>query len=487
MAVTYRGSSRHNNNNNRFLKRYADVDINKKENKKLRGDPREMDEGLIKMEAKKQDNNLEGVYVPPFKLAQLRKDDVLDDKSSVAYQKLTWDALRKSINGLVNKVNATNIKNIVPELFQENLIRGRGLFCRSVIKSQLASPQFTHVFSALVSVVNSKCPDVGLLLLKRLVLQLMRAYKRNDKPQLLAATKFIAHLVNQEVAHELIALELLTVLLENPTEDSVKVAVGFVTDCGSLLQDLSPKALDGIFEGFRRILHEGETDKWLQFLIESLFAIRKAKFQGYPAVLPELDLVDRDDQLTHEFSLEDDEAGSDEESDDEKMDIRNKTETDIVNLQRTIYLTIMSSIDFEDAGHKLLQIKQYSTIHHLETCKLRNVAKFFAQLLANDALPWQVFSYVSLTEENTTSSSRIFIKILFNELSEHLGIRLLNERLEDPLMQTYFESVFPKDDPKKTRFCINFFTCVGLGGITESLREFLKMPRAIYQQKNMRI
>lgn len=43
------------------------------------------------------------------------------------------------------------------------------------------------------------------------------------KPQLLAATKFIAHLVNQLVAHEIIALELLTVLLENPTDDSVEV------------------------------------------------------------------------------------------------------------------------------------------------------------------------------------------------------------------------------------------------------------------------
>lgn len=65
------------------------------------------------------------------------------------------------------------------------------------------------------------------------------------QPQLLAAVKFIAHLVNQQVAHEIIALELLTVLLENPTDDSVEVAVGFVTECGSILQDLSPKGLHG--------------------------------------------------------------------------------------------------------------------------------------------------------------------------------------------------------------------------------------------------
>lgn len=120
-----------------------------------------------------------GVYIPPFKLARMMKD--VQDKSSVEYQRLTWDALRKSINGLVNKVNATNIKNIIPELFAENLIRGRGLFCRSCMKSQMASPGFTDVFAALVAVVNTKFPEVGDLLLRRIVLQLKRAYKRNDK------------------------------------------------------------------------------------------------------------------------------------------------------------------------------------------------------------------------------------------------------------------------------------------------------------------
>ncbi|KAJ4978739.1 hypothetical protein NE237_009519 [Protea cynaroides] len=525
-----------------------------------------------------------GVYIPPFKLARMMKE--VQDKSSIEYQRMTWDALRKSINGLVNKVNATNIKNIIPELFAENLIRGRGLFCRSCMKSQMASPGFTDVFAALVAVVNTKFPEVGDLLLRRIVLQLKRAYKRNDKPQLLAAVKFIAHLANQQVAHEIIALELLTLLLENPTDDSVEVAVGFVTECGSLLQDLSPQGLHGIFERFRGILHEGEIDKRVQFLIEGLFAIRKTKFQGYPAVRPELDLVEQEYQLTHEISLDDEteaeisldifkpdpnfleneqryeelkknilgeessedeggsEAGTDDEDDEESeeeedeeetMEIKDETETNLVNLRRTIYLTIMSSVDFEEAGHKLLKIKlepgqemelcimlleccsqertylryygllgqrfcminkihqenfekcfvqQYSMIHRLETNKLRNVAKFFAHLLGTDALPWHVLAYIRVTEEDTTSSSRIFIKILFQELSEHLGIRLLNERLADPAMQESFESIFPKDNPKNTRFSINFFTSIGLGGLTENLREYLKnMPRLIMQQQ----
>nr|GLL31669.1 pre-mRNA-splicing factor CWC22 homolog isoform X2 [Ipomoea trifida] len=482
-----------------------------------------------------------GVYIPPFKLARMMKE--IQDKASVEYQRMTWDALRKSINGLVNKVNATNIKNIIPELFAENLIRGRGLFCRSCMKSQMASPGFTDVFAALVAVVNTRFPEVGDLLLRRIILQLQRAYKRNDKPQLLAAVKFIAHLVNQQIVHELIALELLAVLLENPSDDSVEVAVGFVTECGSMLQDLTPRGLHGIFERFRGILHEGEIDKRVQFLIEGLFALRKAKFQGYPAVRPELDLVEQEDQLTHEISFQDTidpEIALDIFKPDPNF-IENEKKYEelktaiLVNLRRTIYLTIMSSVDFEEAGHKLLKIKlepgqemelcimlleccsqertylryygllgqrfcminkvhqenfekcfvqQYSMIHRLETNKLRNVAKFFAHLLGTDALPWHVLAYIRLTEEDTTSSSRIFIKILFQELSEHLGIRLLNDRLNDPTMQESYDSIFPKDNPKNTRFAINFFTSIGLGGITENLREYLKnMPRLIMQQQ----
>lgn len=63
-------------------------------------------------------------------------------------------------------------------------------------------------------------------------------------------------------------------------------------------------------------------------------------------------------------------------------------------------------------------VQQYSMIHRLETNKLRNVAKFFAHLLGTDALPWHVLAYIRLTEEDTTSSSRIFIKILFQVIEQ---------------------------------------------------------------------
>jgi len=68
--------------------------------------------------------------------------------------------------------------------------------------------------------------------------------------------------------------------------------------------------------------------------------------------------------------------------------------------------------------------EQYQTIHRYETNKLRNIAKLFAHLMHTDAISWACLSYIRLNEEETTSSSRIFIKILFQELSEFLGLKV---------------------------------------------------------------
>lgn len=46
----------------------------------------------------------------------------------------------------------------------------------------------------------------------------------------MASIKMIAHLVNQQVLHELIALEILQLFLENPTEDSIEMAADFMIE-----------------------------------------------------------------------------------------------------------------------------------------------------------------------------------------------------------------------------------------------------------------
>ncbi|KAG9108101.1 pre-mRNA-splicing factor cwc22, partial [Ceratobasidium sp. 392] len=344
-----------------------------------------------------------GVYVPPARLRALQAA-ASEDKSSPEYQRLSWDALRKSITGIVNRVNVANIKHVIPELFGENLVRGRGLFARSVMKAQAASLPFTPIFAALVAVINTKLPQVGELLLTRLISQFRRSFKRNDKIVCHSTTTFIAHLVNQGVAHEIIALQILVLLLEQPTDDSVEIAVGFMREVGAYLAENSPRANNGVYERFRAVLHEGAIDKRVQYMIEVLFQVRKDKYKDNVIVPEGLDLVEEDDQITHQISLDDelqvqeglnvykfdpnfleneekykeikaeilgegsddeDESGSsDSDSDSEgeggavadKPGIQDMTETNLVNLRRTIYLTIMNALSYEEAVHKLMKV-----------------------------------------------------------------------------------------------------------------------------------
>ena len=138
-----------------------------------------------------------GAYIPPAKLRMMQKN--ITDKSSEAYQRLAWEALKKSINGLINKVNSPNIAVIVRELFAENIVRGRGLLCQSIIQAQTASPTFTHVYAALAASIHSKFPSIGELLLKGLILNFKRGFKRNDKTRCTSSVRFIGHMVNQQV------------------------------------------------------------------------------------------------------------------------------------------------------------------------------------------------------------------------------------------------------------------------------------------------
>jgi len=208
-------------------------------------------------------------------------------------------------------------------------------------------------------------------------------------------------------------------------------------------------------------------------MIEVLMQVRKDKYKDNP-ILPEgLDLVEEDEQITHQIQLDeeldvqdslnifkfdpkyleneeryksikaeilgedsDEESGSGSDDDDSeeeevvesKEGIEDRTETNLVNLRRVIYLTIMNALNYEEAVHKLLKIelqegqeielvnmiieccsqersystfygligerfcklnrvwtdsfeeafnKYYTTIHRYETNRLRNIARFF--------------------------------------------------------------------------------------------------------------
>ncbi|GMR39553.1 hypothetical protein PMAYCL1PPCAC_09748, partial [Pristionchus mayeri] len=518
-----------------------------------------------------------GAYIPPAKLRLMQQQ--MQDKSSEQYQRLNWERIKKRIHGEVNKVNVGNLVGVVRSLLQENIVRGKGLLCRSIMQAQAFSPGFSNVFAALVAVINSKFPFIGDLLVRRLVVQFKRCFRRGDKGTTVIVTKFIAHLINQEVTHEILGIEISILMLDKPTDDSVEVAIAFIKECGMKLQQVAPRALASVFDRLRSILNEAtDLDKRTQYMIESAMAILKDKFQAYPAVVDDLDLIDDEEQVTHMTTLEDatdpenglnvfkfdpdfeaneaeyeevrknvigDESDSDEEEEEEddeddadpgtaadqvakqaeKMDIIDNSEQALVAFRREIYLTIQSSLDFQEAAHKILKMgikpqletelcnmlvdccaqqrtydrmygmlierfcrlkkefqdnfeqilkDVYKTIHRFEITKLRNVARLQAHLLFTDAIDWTIFSEVRLNERDSTSSGRIFLKEVFQELSREMGMVKLWQRTVDKTLKSSFSGVFPRDNPEDTRFSINFFTAIGLGALTIDMREWLE-------------
>lgn len=198
-----------------------------------------------------------GAYIPPARLRMMQQS-LAADKSSEAYQRANWERLKRKIHGQINRLNVSNIVDVARTLLRENLIRGRfayflvyftsffrGLFARSIIQAQAFSPSFSHVFAALVAIINSKFPNIGELVLRRLIIQFKRSFRRNDKQSCVTACKFIAHLANQRVAHEILVLEMLVLLMQRPTDDSIEVTVTLLKECGAMLLKVTPKGSIG--------------------------------------------------------------------------------------------------------------------------------------------------------------------------------------------------------------------------------------------------
>jgi pre-mRNA-splicing factor CWC22 len=78
------------------------------------------------------------------------------DKSSTEYKRLTWDALRKSITGIVNRVNVniTNIKQIVPQLFLTTTFMG-WVSSRGMLRLRLLFTVYTCVRCAMAIITLS--------------------------------------------------------------------------------------------------------------------------------------------------------------------------------------------------------------------------------------------------------------------------------------------------------------------------------------------
>ncbi|KAA8493909.1 Pre-mRNA-splicing factor CWC22-like [Porphyridium purpureum] len=543
-----------------------------------------------------------------------------EEDESQAGQARAWQELRRAIGAALDEVkSARDVKDVCIQLLRLNLVRGRGVFVRCVIDAanaasirqqrwqeqnqnkpnerperkrshrQIGFPPRIAMFAAVVCVVNAKIPPIGELLVCRLVRELRAALTRRHKQSATAACRFLAHLTNQHVCSELLALETLSLLLEDYSNMSVEVAVQFMLECGMHLMENAKSSALLVFDRFRFLLQEHKLGRFAEGQVEVLMNAFRKDFSAYPSIAQELDVLSDDEKITHEIGLENNELDMDAEAANPKLDAfrfdeqysqhentykeaarsilgaafddvpkaaaqvpseldqneaeqstkhvaesnlaptRDMTDAEVMTFRKSVYLTIMSALSAEEAAHKLFNLigrnpgqepqlcsmivesctqerayidiyatlairfchlqpstytmlyedlfaLKYAMVHQLETGKIRNLSKFFAALLEQRALPWSILELITLTQEDTTSSSRIFLKFLFQQLAESLGVQNLRAILLDEALTEPMAGLLPmqSDDIHRLRFSINFFTSIGLGALTDEMRARFK-------------
>lgn len=461
----------------------------------------------------------------------------------------------------------------------------------------------SSLYASLVAVLNSKLPKIGKLLCSRLLLQFKLAYMKNNWRVCHSSLVFICHLVLQEVMSEIILLQIIQLLLEHHTAGDIELIAEVFKISGSFLNKDSNIATNMILGRLNDLLQEDEgLSHKSRSTINYVLRLGQRQFKGTGIVDNTLDLVEDDDKETHEILIDSklksrdhldlfyvdpdfakneadyqrqlvdilDESNEFEEEQEQEQDqgqdqesgekrhsrqyksplelakdvkqgvkVVDMSQSEILEFQKRVYLTVMSSMSADEAVHKLLRLKKsysnsqqnhmvnekfladmiikccsqeksyskffgiigeklcsrdgqwhnkfvdlfkayYLEIDKFETNSLRNIGKFFGHLFASDVIALeQAWNEIKITEEDTNPPRRILLKFIFQEMVEEMGIKEMQRRLIFDLhVKRHINGVFPVvgvswKDADDIRFSINFFTAIGLGVLTEEMREVL--------------
>ncbi|KAI6011647.1 MIF4G-domain-containing protein [Pisolithus marmoratus] len=343
----------------------------------------------------------------------------LTGESSQEYPQLSKGTLHKTIVSIVNQVDVANIKQV-----------------------QAASLPFSLAFAALVVIINMK------LLQERALVSAWLISQYNNKIMCHSSTVFIAHLVNQAVAHEIIVLEMLIFLLECLADNSIEIAANTL-----------------VFGHFHNILNEGTISHRMQYMIEVLMQVQKDKYKDNPIIPEGLDLVEEEElqvQGLNIFRYDANYMENEEEYKVIKAGVLGEGSKDESGSEES-----SKEEEKEEAVHKLLkiQLKEGEEASVIDLC----CPKSF------DAISWVNLGSVEMNEDDMMSSSHISIKIMMEEVMESMGLKALAERVKDEEIKVACKDMFPMDNPKNTHFSVHYFTSMRLNIVTEEMREYLKV------------
>lgn len=484
---------------------------------------------------------------------------------SVELQKHQWASLEKHIDGQIAQLRLENVKVTALGLFEVNILRGRGLFCRVLIDNLLQHPEDLDIFASLAGILAFSFEEIGRLLVARSVALVKKFYTENST-QTQVVCEFLCELLLQRVVSVGVLLQIFQLLLEkSPTDEAVDLAIHMLNRVGGYLDKEAKPAVSAVFDRLRGLLQDRQTSPQTHTNILAVLQSRRDGLRlqidsrlnvidtgeqdpvfvqisekqntepslNYFQVSDDFDAEEADYRVARDEILEyiNQEQQTHAEPTKKKDLVVDMTDEQLLDHQKNIYLTVMSSVSADEAVHKLAKLKKakrldddvmadmivkcnaqektylkyfgvigekfcklsdrwaevfgqqfeqkYNSAHQFEGAQLRNMGKFFGHLLATDAVEFNgCLGHIRLTEEDTTSAGRVFIKFLFQQLVEELGIKQLREWIDQEDAQVQLDSLMPRvdldaEDSDRLMFSINFFTAIGLGVLTEDMRSLL--------------
>ena len=270
-------------------------------------------------------------YIPPHRKAAMAEAGIAapqlgfrraaaPEPEDAALQKAQWRRLSQGIVGAVNKASKTTVVERAVDLIRCNIERGRGVFCKAIMRSQEANPEMSDLFAALASVINRQFPSVGLLLLKRLMIQWRRYYGRKHVEGVKNEGRFIAQLYTFGVCSDAVVLELLVALLcQDPLTDvEIDAASAIFKEAYRVLEMRNPKAFHEILSLMRDALQADpkmlskRSESIVEAMLDDVKNWHKTKHDTSfidPSLLPIVEGNADADMAPHELSLDDPSVG----------------------------------------------------------------------------------------------------------------------------------------------------------------------------------
>ena len=439
--------------------------------------------------------------------------------------------------------------------------------------------------ATLLAAINTKLPEIILKIIQYSSFMLKIAFKNKDKEEIKRGVLFLVACYRQKIIDINFIKSIIIKLLEEE-QSYLQLLISIMWLIAPLLQEDNKTFLSLVFQSLHRFsetsfgqqiynLTKWRREKWVSYTGKDRHTysripmryniIEEQYLETLEIDFDEIEEIDNTLNYLQPYDIENffnfnlnfkkllfelENQEEEEEVDEEEEKKKNKTEInkieenndtknvinkmledkEIQELNRKIYLTIVSSGTSSEAAHRLAKMGEneeneknwpyiikmcidyigmektydrnnsiliqmllrlystnllttenyfltiYTDCYKYESRRILNLANLYSYLLSNDFISWRILGAIRLTEIDTNSSQRIFIRHLWEELSKEMSHPKIIKKLNEPEIIEFTKNIFLIDNLENAEFVVEFFNIINLGFLCDKIKiEITKM------------